>query len=263
MCKRANRHMSERIRYWRMDIRAGTLRSPIERDGPLLRPLRAGRGALHAHTRARATTCGPSPTKPRAKRVRHGRLRQPTPASTHRPSKRFAAFSAAVGRAEPPRRRSRAGRHHHSPGHQAAVLDCWDGLLWAGLLRRKHGRNCCGGQPRVRGSRLGAIEGRASGVPRRRNAQLERVEEEAKSPDACRRTKSRPCPSWRRSRRAVEGLPAEDEISARMHALSPPILACGQEIHSSWREGRARTLRMAPTRRCRYWQLQTCALVRR
>ena len=108
----------------------------------------------------------------------------------------------------------------------------------------------------MRGSRLGAIEGRASGVPRRRNAQLERVEEEAKSPDACRRTKSRPCPSWRRSRRAVEGLPAEDEISARMHAVSPAILACGQEIQSSWREGRARTLRMDPTRRARHLSTQ-------
>ena len=120
MCKRANRHITERIRYWRMDIRAGTLRSPIERDGPLPRPLRAGRGALHAHARGRATTSGPSPTKPRAKGVRLGRLRQPTSAGTRQPSKRIAAFSAAVGRAEPPRRRFRAGRHHWAPGLQAA-----------------------------------------------------------------------------------------------------------------------------------------------
>ena len=108
----------------------------------------------------------------------------------------------------------------------------------------------------MRGSRLGAIEGRASGVPRRRSARVDHLEEELKSTDDYRRTKSRPRPSWRRSRRAVEGLPAEDEISARMHAVSPAILACGQEIHSSWREGRARTLRMAPTRRARHLSTQ-------
>ena len=96
------------------------MRSPIERDGPLPRPLRAGRGALHAHARGRAIGHGRPPTKPQAKRVRHGRLRQPTSAGTRRPSKRIAAFAAALGRAEPPRRRSRAGRHHRVPGHQTA-----------------------------------------------------------------------------------------------------------------------------------------------
>ena len=138
MCKRANRHITERIRYWRMDIRASTLRSPIERDGPLPWPLRTGRGALHAHARAPATGSGPSPAKRRAKRVRHGRLRQPTSAGTRRPSKRFAAVSAALGRAEPPRRRSRASRHHCAAGHQtvhenhtedASAVSCWARIM--------------------------------------------------------------------------------------------------------------------------------------
>lgn len=160
MCKRANRHISERIRYWRMDIRAGTLRSPIERDGPLPRPLRAGRGALHAHARGRATDRGRPPTKPRAKRVRHGRLRQPTSAGTRRPSKRLAAFSAALGRAEPPRRRSRAGRHHRAPGHQTAhgnhtgvaqhcqLLGCNHGSA-SGIMGAVHARGEIGGDPRA------------------------------------------------------------------------------------------------------------------
>ena len=160
MCKRANRHISERIRYWRMDIRAGTLRSPIERDGPLPRPLRAGRGALHAHARGRATDRGRPPTKPRAKRVRHGRLRQPTSAGTRLPSKRLAAFSGALGRAEPPRRRSRAGRHHRAPGHQTAhgnhtgdaqhcqLLGCNHGSA-SGIMAAVHARGEIGGDPRA------------------------------------------------------------------------------------------------------------------
>ena len=168
MCKRANRHISERIRYWRVDIRAGTMRSPIERDGPLPRPLRAGRGALHAHARGRATDRGRPPTKPRAKRVRHGRLRQPTAAGTRRPSKRLAAFSAALGRAEPPRRRSRASRHHCAAGHQtahenhtkdASAVSCWARIMaHAGGIMATRGARCEIGGDRRAGVRRTAQE---------------------------------------------------------------------------------------------------------
>ena len=122
-----------------MDICAGTLRSPLERDGPLLWPLRTGRGALHAHARARATTSGRPLPKLRGKRVRHGRMRESRSAGAHRLSERIAAQSAPNGPAEPPRRRSRASRHHWSPGHQtaheshteeASNASCWAGNHW-------------------------------------------------------------------------------------------------------------------------------------
>ena len=95
--------------------------------------------ALHAHAHRRAIGRGRPRTKRRPKRVRRGRLRQPTSAGTRRPSKRFAAVSAALGRAEPLRRRSRASRHHWSPGHQtaheshteeASNASCWAGNHW-------------------------------------------------------------------------------------------------------------------------------------
>jgi len=139
MCKRANRHISDRIRYWRVDICAGTLRSPLERDGPLLWPLRTGCGALHAHARARATPRGRPLPKLRGKRVRHGRKRESRSAGAHRPSKRIAAFSAARGPAEPRRRRSRAGRHHRAPGHQTAHGNHTGDAQHCQLLGWKHG----------------------------------------------------------------------------------------------------------------------------
>ena len=166
MCKRANRHVSEPIRYCRMDIRAGTLQSPIERDAPLPRPLRTGRGALHAHARGRAIDRGRSPTKRRAKRVRHGRTRQPTSASTRWPSERTAACSALLGPAEPARRRSRAGRHHWAPGHQTAHENHTEDAtlsvagLQSWLASTYHVLKS------IAKSRLGAGEGRAQGVPR-------------------------------------------------------------------------------------------------
>ena len=168
MCKRANRHVSEPIRYCRMDIRAGTLQSLIERDAPLPWPLRTGRGALRVHARARATGRGPSPAKRRAKGVRHGRLRQRTAARTRRPSKRLAAFSAALGRAEPPRRRSRASRHHGAPGHQtahenhtegASAVSCWARIMaHAGGIMATRGARCEIGGDRRAGVRRTAQE---------------------------------------------------------------------------------------------------------
>ena len=123
--------MLQRIRYWRVDVRAGTLRSPIERDGPLPWPLRTGRGASHAHAHRRAIGRGRPLTKRRAKRVRHRRKRESRSAGTHRLSERIAAVSASLGPVEPPRWHSRAARHHHAPGPQTAGLDCRAGLLWA------------------------------------------------------------------------------------------------------------------------------------
>ena len=139
-----------------MDICAGTLRSPLERDEPLLWPLRTGCGELHAHARRRASTRGRPLPKLRGKRVRHGRKRESRSAGAHRPSKRIAAFSAARGPAEPRRRRSRAGRHHRAPRHQTAhgnhtgdAQHCqllgWKHGLASAIKRRRRNRGAIGG----------------------------------------------------------------------------------------------------------------------
>ena len=147
---------------WHVAIAARTRRATT------LASARTGRGALHAHARAPATGSGPSPAKGRTKRVRHGRLRQPTPASTHRPSKRFAAFSAALGRAEPPRRRSQASRHHCAAGHQtahenhtegASAVSCWARIMaHAGGIMATRGARCEIGGDRRAGVRRTAHE---------------------------------------------------------------------------------------------------------
>ena len=150
---------------------ASMLRSPLDRDGPLLWPLRTGRGALHAHARARASTRGRPLPKLRGKRVRHGRKRESRSAGTHRLSERIAAVSAPNGPDEPLRRRSRASRHHWAPGHQTAhenhtedvstviYCQCWAGIMaHAGGIMATRGARCEIGGDRRAGVRRTAHE---------------------------------------------------------------------------------------------------------
>jgi len=147
---------------------AGTLRSPLERDAPLPWPLRTGRGALHAHTRGRASTRGRPQPKLRGKRVRHGRMRESRSAGAHWLSERIAAQSAPNGPAEPPRRRPRASRHHWSPGHQpahenhtegASAVSCWARIMaHAGGIMARRGARCEIGGDRRAGVRRTAQE---------------------------------------------------------------------------------------------------------
>ena len=137
------------------------LRSPLDRDGPLLWPLRTGRGAMHAHARARASTRGRPLPKLRGKRVRHGRKRESRSAGTHRLSERIAAVSAPNGPDEPPRRRSRASRNHWAPGHQTAHENHTEDVSTVSAGLESWLTQVESWQREVRGARLGAIEGLA------------------------------------------------------------------------------------------------------
>ena len=157
MCQRANRHISDRIRYWRVDMCASMLRSPLERDGPLLWPLRTGRGALHAHARARASTGGRPLPKLRGKRVRHGRMRESRSAGAHRSASlrnrpRTAPLSRRAGALGPAAITGHPGTSLHTritlrvPVLSVAGLESW---LTGGIMATRGARCEIGGDRRA------------------------------------------------------------------------------------------------------------------